>query len=92
MSPVWLSGLAAVALVALAALVAGLSGGAGAACAVVAIGAIVVIGWHLRTSTACCVGQRGRSMRRSPKAEAPGAASLPRSIGGCACARRGSAT
>ena len=47
MSPVWLSGLAAVALVALAALIAGLSGGAGAACAVVAIGAIVVVGWHL---------------------------------------------
>jgi two-component system phosphate regulon sensor histidine kinase PhoR len=47
MSPVWLSGLAAVALVALAALIAGLSGGAGAACAVVGIGAIVVVGWHL---------------------------------------------
>jgi two-component system phosphate regulon sensor histidine kinase PhoR len=47
MSPVWLSGLAAVALVALAALIAGLSGGAGAACAVVAIGAIGVVGWHL---------------------------------------------
>jgi len=47
MSPVWLSGLAALALVALAGLVAALSGGVGAACAVVAIGAIVVVGWHL---------------------------------------------
>jgi two-component system phosphate regulon sensor histidine kinase PhoR len=47
MTPVWLSGLAAVVLVALAALVAGLSGGVGAACGTVAIGAIVVIGWNL---------------------------------------------
>jgi len=47
MSPVWLSGLAALALVALAGLVAAVSGGVGAACAVVAIGATIVIGWHL---------------------------------------------
>src|SRR5689334_10720608 len=47
MSPVWLSGLAALALVALAGLVAALSGGVGAACAVIAIGATIVIGWHL---------------------------------------------
>lgn len=47
MSPVWLSGLAAVGLVAFAATVAGLSGGVGAACVVVAAGAIAVIAWHL---------------------------------------------
>ena len=47
MTPVWLSGLAAVVLVALAALVAGLAGGIGAACGAVAIGAVVVLGWHL---------------------------------------------
>ena len=47
MSPVWLSGLAALALVTLAAAIAGLSAGAAAACAVVATGAIVVLGWHL---------------------------------------------
>jgi len=47
MSPIWLSGVAALALLALAALVAGMSGGLGAACGVLAIGAIVVVGWHL---------------------------------------------
>jgi len=47
-SPVWLSGLAALALLGLAALVAGLSGGAAAAGGVLAIGAIAIIGWHLR--------------------------------------------
>jgi two-component system phosphate regulon sensor histidine kinase PhoR len=47
MTPVWLSGLAAIVLVALAALIAGLSGGIGAACGAIAIGAIAVLGWHL---------------------------------------------
>lgn len=47
MSPVWLSGVAALALLALAALVAGFSGGLVAACGVLAVGAIVVVGWHL---------------------------------------------
>jgi two-component system phosphate regulon sensor histidine kinase PhoR len=47
MSPVWLSGVAALALLALAALVAGLSGGMVAACGVLAVGAIAVVGWHL---------------------------------------------
>jgi two-component system phosphate regulon sensor histidine kinase PhoR len=48
MSPVWLSGLAALALVALAALVVGLSAGIAAACGVLALGAGLAVGWHLK--------------------------------------------